>query len=486
MAISRLRLLHPHLSSPSTIISANNDPYKPTPVGRSEKRGASDPLDSARIKAYFRLMPLLFVCYIIAYVDRTNVGVAKLTMGEDLPTFDSWVFGFGSGIFFIGYFLLEIPGSLIVERWSARKWICRIMVTWGIMAAATAFVTTPIQFYIVRFLLGVAEAGFFPGVIVYLTHWFPSKDRARAISYFLIASPLAMMIGPAISQLFIDIGRTHIVDGVSVTNPMLLGLRGWQWIYIFWGIPAVVIGFVVLFYLTDRPRHAKWLTQEERDALENELAREKSLKASVSHHSVFAALTSPRVLLLSLAYFGIVTANYGIEFFLPSILKQWYELEPSRVALLVMIPSLLVIPGQLFIGWSSDHFHERRWHSVLPVVIGATLLVVSVFTRGNIYMSILCFSIAAAGMKSYMPAFWSLPSLFLTSSAAAGSVGMINSIGNLGGFLGPTVMGWVDSNLGSYTYGLLFLSLTSILSASLIAVLPLRQPTDQGGNDVKS
>ena len=473
---------------PSPIISAN-DPYKPTASNRPSDRPSdrpNDPLDSARIKAYFRLIPLLFVCYIIAYVDRTNVGVAKLTMGEDLPAFDSWVFGFGSGIFFIGYFLLEIPGSLIVERWSARKWICRIMVTWGIMAAATAFVTTPIQFYIVRFLLGVAEAGFFPGVIVYLTHWFPSKDRARAISYFLIASPLAMMIGPAISQLFIDIGRTHLVDGVMVTNPMLLGLKGWQWIYIFWGIPAVVIGFIVLIYLTDRPRQAKWLTQEERDALENELAREKSLKASTSHHSVLAALTSPRVLLLSLAYFGIVTANYGIEFFLPSILKQWYELEPSRVALLVMIPSLLVIPGQLFVGWSSDHFHERRWHSVIPVAVGATLLVLTIFTRGNIYMSILCFSIAAAGMKSYMPAFWSLPSLFLTSSAAAGSVGMINSIGNLGGFLGPTVMGWVDKNLHSYTYGLLFLSLTSILSASLIAVLPLRQPHENTGKDAES
>jgi len=409
-------------------------------------------------------------------VDRTNVAVAKLTMGEDLPEFDSWVFGFGGGIFFLGYFLLEIPGSLIVERWSARKWICRIMVTWGFMAAATAFVQTPTQFYIVRFLLGVAEAGFFPGVIVYLTHWFPSKDRARAISYFLVASPLAMMIGPAISRLFIDIGRTHLVDGEMVTNPLLLGLKGWQWIYIFWGIPAVIAGIVVLFYLTDRPRFAKWLTEEERDALETELAREKALRADTSHHSVLSALLSPRVLLLSLAYFGIVTANYGIEFFLPSILKQWYELEPSQAATLAMIPSLLVIPGQLFIGWSSDRFHERRWHSVLPVVIGATLLVLSTLTRGNIYLSVLCFSIAAAGMKSYMPAFWSLPSLFLTSSAAAGSVGMINSIGNLGGFLGPSVMGYVDSTLGSYVYGLFFLSFTSICSAALIAVLPLRQP----------
>lgn len=433
------------------------------------------PLKSGLRKAYFRLVPLLFVCYIVAYVDRTNVAVAKLTMVEDLPAFDSWVFGFGGGIFFLGYFLLEIPGSLIVERWSARKWICRIMVTWGIMAAATAFVQTPLQFYVVRFLLGVAEAGFFPGVIVYLSHWFPVADRARATSYFLIASPIAMIIGPAISQLFINIGRTTTVDDKTVVYPDLLGLQGWQWIYIFWGIPAVVVGIIVLYWLTDRPRFAHWLTPEERDAMELALERERSMHVH-RDHSVLGALTSPRVLLLSLAYFGIVTANYGIEFFLPSILKQWYELSPSRVAMLVMIPSLLVIPGQLFVGWSSDRFNERRWHSVLPVACGAILLVLSPLTKGNIYLSLFCFSIAAAGMKSYMPAFWSLPSLFLTASAAAGSVGMINSIGNLGGFLGPSVMGFVDKKLGSYSYGLIFLSCTSIASAMLIALLPLRQP----------
>jgi ACS family tartrate transporter-like MFS transporter len=239
---------------------------------------------------------------------------------------------------------------------------------------------------------------------------------------------------------------------------------------------------IVLYWLTDRPRQANWLTQDERDALEDELAREKSLKAATSHHSVWAALSSPRVLLLSMAYFGIVTANYGIEFFLPSILKKWYELEPTRVALLVMIPSLLVIPGQLFVGWSSDRFHERRWHSAVPVAVGAILLALTTLTEGNLYLTIFCFTIAAAGMKSYMPAFWSLPSLFLTSSAAAGSVGMINSIGNLGGFIGPSVMGAVDKNLGSYTYGLYFLSLTSILSATLIVFLPRRQP---GRGDLK-
>lgn len=422
-------------------------------------------------------MPLLFFCYIIAYIDRTNVAVAQLTMGEDMPAFDSSVIGFGAGIFFLGYFLLEIPGSIIVEKWSARKWICRIMVTWGIMAAATAFVTTPMQFYIVRFLLGVAEAGFFPGVLVYLTHWFPTRERARAISYFLVASPIAMMIGPAISQLFIEIGRTTIVDGVAVTKPMLMGLRGWQWIYLFWGLPAVLAGGIVLVWLTDRPKQARWLTEGERSALEEELAREKAAKTHKSHQSFKAALTNPGILVLALVYFGCVTANYGIEFFLPRVLREWYSLEPQKAALLAIIPSLLVIPSQIFIGWSSDRSRERRWHSIIPILIGVTFLFLSTLTQGNIYLTVICFTIAAAGMKAYMPAFWSLPSLFLTSTAAAGSVGMINSIGNLGGFIGPSVMGFVHKQSGSYVYGLYFLCLTSLLSAGMIACLKLKRDT---------
>ena len=463
------------------------NPYSPQPQNTSTSKSSTDPngewhksyLNSAILKAYFRLLPILFVCYIIAYIDRNNVAIAKLTMEEDMPTFDASVFGFGGGIFFLGYFLLEIPGSLIVERWSARKWICRIMVTWGFMAALTAFVKTPTHFYTVRFLLGMAEAGFFPGVIVYLSHWFPQKERARAISYFLIASPIAMIIGPAISQFFIDYGRT-IVDaqtGEITKIPDLLGLKGWQWIYIIWGIPAVVFGLYVLVGLTDKPSQANWLTDEEKAALEGEMAREKAMHKAGGHMSLLQALSSPRVLLLSFAYFGIVTANYGIELFLPSVIKNWYpELQPSRIAQLGMIPSLLVIPGQLFIGWSSDKMQERRWHSVIPVVIGALFLVLVTFTQGYLWATIFCFTIAATGMKSYMPAFWALPSLFLTSTAAAGSVGMINSIGNLGGFLGPYVMGAVQTNFDSYTYGLLFLALTSTLSAALICCLPLRRP----------
>lgn len=490
-------------------------------------------LDSARLKAYLRLIPILFLCYVIAYIDRTNLGYAKLTMQEDLPALSNAIIGFGAGVFFIGYFLLEVPGSVIVERWSARKWICRIMVTWGIMAALTAFVAYPLQiggwnisqgivdlwnpfraamfippspegndswllgiwnyffsndltveafqFYAVRFLLGVAEAGFFPGVLVYMTHWFPSKDRARAMSYFLIASPIAMMIGPNISRLFIDIGRTVTENGATITHPELLGMKGWQWIYVFWGIPAVIVGIAVLYLLPDKPRDANWLTQSEREALENELASDRAKIGKAHHHSLFAGLANPRVWLLSIIYFGIVTANYGIEFFLPSILKDWYKLETSLIAWLVIIPSILVIIGQLGIGWSSDHYQERRWHSVLPVVFGSLGLLCAALFPKYLWLTMICFTIGAAGMKAYMPAFWSLPSYFLTSTAAAGSVGLINSIGNLGGFLGPTVIGYVKDKFGSYEYGLIFLVVTSMISASLIAIMPLRKPEESLG-----
>jgi ACS family tartrate transporter-like MFS transporter len=392
-------------------------------------------------------------------------------MMEDMPEFTKKVFGIGAGIFFIGYFLLEIPGSIIVERWSARKWICRIMLTWGIVAALTAFVKTPNQFYLIRFLLGVAEAGFFPGVIVYLTHWFPSKDRARALALFLIASPIAMIIGPPISSLFIEYGRNYELDGKMITNPLLLGLEGWQWIYIFWGIPAVVMGFIILKYLIDRPCDAKWLTPAEQQALENELSRERALLATPEHMSVLQALTSLPVVLLSLAYFGIVTANYGIEFFLGHILKDWYALQPAQIAWLLIVPSIYVIPGQLFVGWSSDKFSERRWHSVVPVVAGAIALIAAAYSNSTLTLTMVCFTIAAMGMKIYMPAFWSLPSVFLTASAAAGSIGMINSVGNLGGFLGPFALGYLHEKWQSFDYGLYFIAITSLISSAIISFM---------------
>jgi len=475
------------------------------------------PLDRARRKAYWRLIPLLFVCYIIAYVDRANVGIAKLTMVKDIPGFTDAVIGFGAGVFFIGYFLLEIPGTLIVERWSARKWISRIMITWGIIAALTAFVQlrmpliTPVnealmrftiwfcqlvakagipwfsgymadvatqftgpgglavfQFYSIRFTLGLAEAGFFPGVIVYLTHWFPKRDRSRTLAYFFVATPLAMMISPKISNLMMKIGTIEQIDGVTVTHPLVLGMAGWQWVYVFWGIPAVVLGVIVLFMLPDKPRDAKWLTSEEREALETELADEKERTSKGKRMTVGEALRHPKVIMLSTAYFFCVTANYGVEFFLPSILKDWYQLEMNKLTWLVILPPALSLVAQLTVGWSSDRMKERRLHAVIPIVTGSLALFCAAFSGGNLYVTVGCFMIATAGLKAYLPAFWSMPSLFLTSSAAAGSIGLINSVGNLGGFMGPTLLGWLKTNTGSYQVGVCILAGSMLVTATML------------------
>jgi ACS family tartrate transporter-like MFS transporter len=434
---------------------------------------ANQPLDRARRKAYWRLLPLLFVCYIIAYVDRANVSIAKLTMTKDLPGFDNAVIGFGAGMFFWGYFLLEIPGSLIVEKWSARKWICRIMVTWGFMAAATALVKTPTQFYVVRFCLGLAEAGFFPGVIVYLTHWFPNRDRSRAVAAFIVATPVAQLLSPKISNALLKFGTTDVVNGVAVTHPAPLGLVGWQWVYLAWGVPAVVLGLAVWFLLKDKPRDAGWLTAEERAALEAQLEAERAQRAAGHRMTLLEAFRHPKVLLLALAYFCCVTGNYGIEFFLPSILQQWYGLKIDQITWLILLPPVLALSGQLFVGWSSDRRKERRFHAVVPIVIGAVAMALAPLTQGHLAVTIAAFMVAAAGLKAYQPAFWALPSQFLTSTAAAGSIGLINSVGNLGGFLGPSVLGKVETVTGSFVGGIWFLAFAMVVSAGVIFTLGL-------------
>lgn len=418
-------------------------------------------LKSARSKAYWRLLPLLFVSYMIAYVDRQNVAVAKLTMTKDLPGFDNAVIGFGAGIFFIGYFLLEIPGTLIVERWSARKWICRIMLTWGLMAGLTAAVHTPMQFYTVRFFLGLAEAGFFPGVVVYLTHWFPSRDRARALATFLIATPCAQIISPKISNELLKIG-------MDADHPLVLGMRGWQWVYVFWALPAVLIGCVVVFWLTDKPRDAKWLTPDERDALEAELEREKAQTSRGRRMTLLEALRHPKVLLLALAYFCTVSGSQSIEFFMPSILQSWYELKLDKLTWLILLPPILAMISQLAMGWSSDHFKERRWHALVPILLSATSLGLLPQTQGHLVWTMVLLMIAFAGFKAYMPAFWALPSLFLTEVAAAGSIGLINSVGNLGGFIGPSLLGKVESLTGSFAGGLYYLCGSMLVSVTII------------------
>ena len=423
------------------------------------------PLDRARRKAYLRLLPILFVSYVIAFVDRANVSIAKLTMTRELPGFDNAVIGFGAGIFFLGYFLLEIPGTLIVEKWSARLWIARIMVTWGVMAALTATVRTPFEFYLVRFLLGLAEAGFFPGVIVYLTHWFPSRDRARALSFFFVATPVAQLVSPKISNLLLRIGTDEVVGGTLVHHAKVLGLSGWQWVYVAWGIPAVVMGVVVLFFLTDRPKQARWLAPEEREALAAELEREKAAGLAKRRMKLAEALRHPKVLLLALVYFLSVTGSYGVEFFLPSILERWYSLRYDTLTSIILLPPLLAVAGQLFVGWSSDRTKERRLHTVLPMAASALGLLVATQSRGHLPLTVACFMVAYAGFKAYLPAFWAMPSLFLAEAAAAGSIGLINSIGNLGGFLGPWVIGGVEALTGSFEGGLFFLAASMALAA---------------------
>lgn len=431
----------------------------------SDPAGSARALASAKKKAFRRLLPLCFICYVVAYVDRTNVSLAKLTMAKDQPWLTDAVFGIASGVFFWGYFLLEIPGSIIVERWSARKWISRIMITWGLIAAGTAFVTTPMQFYGVRFLLGLGEAGFFPGVIIYLTHWFPSRERGRALALFLVATPVAQMLGPKITGALASGGPTQLFG---------MTFQGWQMVFIAWGLPATLLGILVFFFLTDRPRQAKWLTSEEREALEAELEKERAATRSKHRMTLKEAFQNPKVLLLVLTYFFVVAGNYGLEFFLPSILKSWYGLKMSDITTFMMFPPIIAIAGQLFVGWSSDRTRERRLHTVVPIVIGALAFLGLAASQGSLALSMLCVALIAGGTKAYQPAFWSLPSMFLTSTAAAGSVGFINSFGNLGGGgIGAPLMGYLKEHTGSYVTGLLVLSASMAAAAAIIFFLGL-------------
>ena len=354
-------------------------------------------LDRARTKAYRRLLPILFLCYVVAYVDRNNLAIAIETMQQDMPAFDKHVLGIGAGIFFLGYFLLEIPGSILVEKWSARKWISRIMISWGLVAACTAAVKTPGQLYTVRFLLGLAEAGFFPGVIVYLTHWFPNRDRTRALAWFLIGTPVAQAISPLISYPLLSIGTVVQADGTRISDRLAPGLHGWQWVFIAWGVPAVVLGFVVLRFLTDRPRQAKWLTEDEREALETELERERAEHKAKGHMTLGEAFRNPKVLVLAAAYFFIVTGNYGVEFFLPSILKEWYNLTNTQKMWLLTLPAAGSLAGQLFIGWNSDRTKERRLHAAAPIYLGAAALALTVVARHPLPLMMVLFILVGGG-----------------------------------------------------------------------------------------
>jgi ACS family tartrate transporter-like MFS transporter len=426
----------------------------------------------ARRKVYRRIIPLVFVSYVIAYIDRSNVALVKLTM-EKTFGWTNATFGTGVAFFYLGYFLLEIPGAVIVERWSARKWISRIMVTWGIVAAMQALVTTPGQFYSARLCLGLAEAGFFPGVVVYLTHWFSRQDRARALAFFIMAAPVAQIISPRLSYPLLRLGTTEIIAGQAVTHPLLMGLQGWQWVYIGWGIPAVILGIAILFLMTDRPALARWLTDEEKAALQAELARDRDDEGAQGavHLPALAVLRDPRVWLLAATNFTIVCAHYGAESFLPSILQRWYGLDLRSMTWLLMLPSLGMLLGQIGVSLNSDRTGERWWHTAVPMFVGAAALVATPFTRGSLPLTLLAFALVFAGIRSYLPPFFALPRLFLSGTAAAGGIGLINAIGNLGGAAGPYVVGWIETASGSFRGGLWFLAFTATVAGTIVVFL---------------
>jgi ACS family tartrate transporter-like MFS transporter len=418
-----------------------------------------------RRRTMWRLLPFLILLYVVAYLDRVNVSFAALEMRADLG-FSAEVYGFGAGIFFIGYVLLEIPGTLLVERWSARLWISRIMISWGLLAALTGFVQTANQFYWIRFLLGVGEAGFFPGVIVYLTHWFRESDRGKAVSIFAAAVPISSIIGAPISGLLLGVHW--------------MGLPGWRWIFIIEGIPAVILGVVVLLYLTDRPHQASWLEPEEREWLAAELEREKLAKQAVPHSIADALrqLRRPQVIILSLVWFGAMTGGYGFGLWLPTMVKALSGLPNLAVTAIAALPYIAGLISMLFMGWSSDRTGERRWHTAVSLFVAALGLVLSVLLREHVALSIAAFCLVGVGLYGTYPGFWSLPSTLLTGSAAAAAIGMINCLGNIGGFAGPYIVGRIDTATGSFVGGMLYLAASMFAGGLLVLLVGREKPSE--------
>ena len=412
--------------------------------------------DAIYRKVGLRLLPLLFLCYIAAYLDRVNVGFAKLQMQSALQLSDA-VYGLGAGIFFIGYFIFEVPSNVLLHKAGARRWIARIMISWGLLSAASMFVWSAESFYVIRFLLGAAEAGFFPGIILYLTYWYPAERRGRATSLFMSAVAFAGVIGGPLSG--------WILKSLNGTN----GLAGWQWLFLLEGIPSIVLGFVVLFYLDDRVKDAKWLTQSERDFIARDIAAEESSK---SEGGIYAALFNPKVWLLALVYFCFVSGLYGVSFWLPTIIKSLGVADPLDVGLLSAIPWSFGVAAMYFAARSADRHRERRWHAAIAALAGATGLVVSVSSHGNPVMAMAGLTLATMGIMTTLPIFWGLPTALLGGTAAAAGIAFINSFGNLSGFSAPFLIGVIKDMTHSTDAGLHLLA--GLLFVGALLVLRVR------------
>jgi ACS family tartrate transporter-like MFS transporter len=415
-------------------------------------------------KITWRLLPYLFVLYLVSYIDRINISVAQLQMPRDVPM-NSAAWGFGAGLFFVGYFLFEVPSNMILARVGARIWIARIMLIWGVISSSMMFAKTVPVFYALRFLLGAAEAGFFPGILYYLTRWFRERDRARAVALFMTAGTMANAIGSLLSGALLEL------DGWG-------DLHGWQWVFLLEGIPAVLLGVSVLFVMIERPSDAPWLTTEEKNWIEGELERERAAKAVGTRSGLMQALTDPRVLLLTLVYFLLVTGAWGFELWLPRIVKPLVGGGYFRTTLFSAIPSLIAAVVQVIVGAASDRWGERRW-----VVAGCTFVSMIGFLvsamGGGLVWGLAALSLAWCGIKSAQGPFWALSASSLSASSAAAGLALINSIANLGGQLGPWAVGWLEQKTGSFSTGF-FLS-AFLLGGSGLVVLQVRPKAATSG-----
>jgi ACS family tartrate transporter-like MFS transporter len=410
-------------------------------------------------KVYRRLLPFTALCYFICYLDRINVGFAALTMNKDLGLSAS-DFGLAAGAFFWGYVLFEVPSNVILEKVGARIWIARIMITWGLLSGATAFATGPWSFATLRFLLGVAEAGFFPGMILFFTYWFPAAHRARIVAGFTVALPIAVALGSPTSTALLELNG-------------ILGLHGWQWMFIGEATPSVLLGIVVLVYLTDKPAKAHWLAADERAWLGAELDRERREIEAARKYTLLEALRNPQVLLLALNYFGIVTASLGLVIFAPQIIKQ-LGLTNMQTGFATAVPYIFGVIGMLSWGWFSDRTQERRWNLAAACAVSTIGLIGAGLLQGS-FWSLAMLSVAAFGFYGTKGPFWSLPSTFLSGTAAAGAIAWINSLGNLGGSVGPFVVGRLKDLTGDFASGLYGLAAFAFL-ALLVSVFGVRSP----------
>ncbi len=422
--------------------------------GNSAAAAPGVDIEKAYGKVFWRIVPFIMLCYVVAYLDRINVGFAKLQMSQDLG-FSETVFGLGAGIFFLGYFLFELPSNLIMYRIGAKVWIARIMITWGLMSASFIWVTTPSMFYILRFLLGAMEAGFYPGVILYLTQWYPSHRRAKIIALFMSAIPISGIFGNPLSGWIMD--ALHNVAG----------WHGWQWMFVIEAVPAILVGIAVLYVLDDRIAKAKWLSDAEKAYLESEITADHREKESP--HSVAGVFADTRIWHMCLIYFCFVMGQYGLTFWMPTLVKASGVSGNFNIGLISAIPFLSAVIAMNLCGRSADARRERRWHLVIPALAGAVGFVVSSLAADNTIVAIIFLSIAACGVLTCAPLFWSLPTAFLSGTGAAAGIAVINSVGNLAGFLSPYLIGILKDYTHNNQSGMFMLAGTLVVGA--VAVL---------------